>query len=150
MTDCPNSPRECEKCGLADLKDAMSWFSGVLNDLRDNLLTKEEIQKRKEISSGCQMIKIIAIASAVACVAICLMTAFSHSPWAIALGAISTGATILVCYDLFRVADNMQQIVDDAKTEFFTSLTKKAFKNHLSKGTLLARYFIELIVDQNT
>lgn len=128
----------------------MSWFSGVLNDLRDNILTKEEIEKRKNISNGCQMIKVVAIASAIASVAICLFTAFSGNPWAIALGAIFAGATILVCYDLFRVADNMQQIVDDAKTEFFTSLTKKAFKKQLSTGTLLARYFIDLVVDQNT
>lgn len=125
----------------------MNILTDLLNDLRDGVLTKNEIRKRQELNGVCQLSKVAAVAGAVASIAVLLLSIISLSPWAIVFGTLFVAGSLIICYDIFRIADNMQQIIDDAKTEIFVSLTKNAFKEHIVKGTLLARYIVNLVIE---
>lgn len=126
----------------------MSWISGILNGLRDGILTNEELQNRQEIRRSCAIVKIAAVAASVIAIAGAVFSLLTAGILWSCASLLLTGIAVTVLHDVYRTADNMLLIVDDFATEMICRIKKDHLKKHLCRGTIFATPLIGHILDR--
>ncbi|MFQ5729678.1 MAG: hypothetical protein ACE5GN_04895 [Waddliaceae bacterium] len=120
----------------------MSLSHNIANGIRNGVLPKEEVQKREQMSQTCAMAKVAAVAAAIFTVALTALAVFSGAPFLIAFGIIVGGFSLVALHDVYRIADNAQQMAENAATEITARINQATLQRQLSRGTIFAKPII--------
>lgn len=113
-------------------------FKAVIADFKQAAINPNEIKDPKKLGTVCQLGKVFAVAAAV----LALAAGFFGGP----IGLIFAGVFALAMYDVFKMADNVQQIADKrAKGKDIPKPTfPEGLTTNISRGTIFARLILSM------
>ena len=121
---------------MLDFKAISTAFKGLAAEAREMVLSKEELKSREEAKQFLAMGKVAALAVAATSVVF-----FALLPCIFTL--VLAALTSFTAKEVYQVADNALDMLNNPLREGLARLTKKTFGDHLTKGTLVAGLILQ-------